>query len=725
MQNKKLSIFSAYKLVLFEYCNNTALLILLFFCIAITIVAVCINPLIFRTILDSGLPSHNIHLLIILLGLALLIFLISVVSSFIQYHAAAKIGVNIISQLRLKMFQSIQNLNFKQDENEFNESVLVRLTKDIGTLEYSLIYTIWLVIQYTFIGIISICLLFYINWIMTLLVAALMPFIILWPKWFFTKASSYAEEKTKFETKIFTMGEEAIFMQDVIRLLRIKNFKRKTFKHLLKAERKLNYQYNANVGIGSRSAFLVIQFITLVILGTGLILLMTNHLTLGSLVGFLILLGNFGSAVNVLTSHYPSLIHGAESINRIIGLIDTLPKTKNKHHGNKLSAIKNSIVFDNVSVQSSGKQIISNIDLKILAGEYVAFVGPSGAGKTTILKLLLREHSAMKGAILLDGKDLQTFSLNSIYKQIGVVTQQPKLFVATIKENIRLGKLTAKDDEIIAAAKLAEVHEDIMALPEGYETNVSATTLSGGQKQRITIARALIAKPSILCLDEATASVDPHTAAALDETFRRMTEDITVLSITHRLRSAIHANRIFMIEKGRIVEAGTHAELMQKAGLYYQAWQKQHGVLLTENPDEIQIDIRKLKNIPLFSELDDITLNKLKNKFLIEHIQEDKIVVEEGDVGNKFYIILTGLVDISKLDPATNKMKIIASINDGDYFGEIALLYNIPRVARITTKSACIFLTLDRQSFHQFFIKLPKEIQTKIIVTAQERIGTT
>jgi ATP-binding cassette subfamily B protein len=226
--------------------------------------------------------------------------------------------------------------------------------------------------------------------------------------------------------------------------------------------------------------------------------------------------------------------------------------------------------------------VLSNINLEIQAGQSVAFVGPSGSGKSTLLHLLLHDIKATQGQLLIDGIHYDDIYLPSLFKQIGVIYQDALLFNDTIENNIRMGKQTATQDEIIAAARQAELHDDVVKFPLGYDTVVGnkATALSGGQCQRIAIARALISNPALLLLDEATSALDPFNCEAIDQTFNKMAGSRTIISITHRLKSAVNADQIFVMDKGEIVECGKHEELLARRGLYFQLWEKQNEVVL-------------------------------------------------------------------------------------------------------------------------------------------------
>ncbi len=716
-------ITSIYRWLFANQKTNKWPLVILVLTVILNILTVCINPVIFKTIFDSILPSKNVHLLLILISIIFTLYLISVIATFVQSNIAAKIAAKIINKTRLKLFYTIQEASLDEGGGVRRSELLSSATQDINFLEYTVSYTVWLVAQYFSIGLISALFLFYVDFYMTLLVIVLIPLAFIISNHFLKITKKMYAGKRKIQSQLFLMEEEGASMQDIIRYLRIKNYKRKQFKDRLKDAVNIDFIYNSNLALAARTTVLGVYLITLIILGLGVYRVILDDMTIGALISFLVLLGNIGSSINFLSSHYPNLVQGNKCLSHINALFNTVARNKLIEGTIELGPLQHSIVFKNVNVKYGDDEVISNINLSIYCGQYVALVGQSGSGKSTLLKLILREIPITAGEILFDGIDIRKFSLNSIYSQIGIVQQNPRLFNASIKENIRLGKLSATDDEIIAAAKLAEIHEDIMSFPKKYDTVVTEKNLSAGQYRRVAIARTLIAKPSIIGLDEATMSLDPVTAHALDQTFDAMARKFTIISVTHQLRSTVNNDKIFVIDKGRLIEEGTHDTLIQMKGRYYKFWEKQHSVLFSDDMTNIRISAQGLKSIPMFSSFDDKLINTLIEEFSLQKMAENTIVFEEGDLGDKFYVIASGVIEVSKLDKTNNKNVVVSRLSEGDFFGEIALLYNIPRTARITTLSPCIFLTLDSQQFQRIVAILPESMKKYIMDIVKQRIA--
>ena len=265
---------------------------------------------------------------------------------------------------------------------------------------------------------------------------------------------------------------------------------------------------------------------------------------------------------------------------RVNQLIKAQPAIADRPNARKVPRLSQAIQFEHVTFSySDGLPTLLNLNMDLPAGASLALVGPSGAGKSTVLNLILRFYDPQQGHVLFDGVDLRDATLDSVRGQIGTVFQDNVLFNISIRENIRLGKLDATDAQVVEAAKAAEIHDFILSLPQGYDTVVGeqGSRLSGGQRQRLAIARAIIRNPAILLLDEATSSLDSLTEAAINATLSRLARGRTTISVTHHLASVVHADRIYVLDRGVLKEQGTHDELLKRGGLYAQLWREQSG----------------------------------------------------------------------------------------------------------------------------------------------------
>ncbi|HLX58324.1 MAG TPA: ATP-binding cassette domain-containing protein, partial [Ktedonobacteraceae bacterium] len=349
---------------------------------------------------------------------------------------------------------------------------------------------------------------------------------------------------------------------------------------------------------------------------------------------------------------------------------------------------------------------LHDLNLDIPAGANVALVGPSGCGKSTTLNLILRFYDPQQGHVIFDGVDLREAALDSVRGQMGIVFQDNVLFNISIRENIRLGKLAATDAEVEDAAKAAEIHELIMSMPQGYDTVVGERggRLSGGQRQRVAIARVILRNPAILLLDEATSALDPRTEAAINATLERIARGRTTISVTHRLPSIVTADRIYVFDRGALIEQGTHNELLQHGGLYAQLWHEQSGPGAGAQYGDVEAS--RLRDVPLFAHLDHDLLTTLAKRLFIERYAAGDVIINEGDAGDRLYLIARGQVDVLASDPI-GKQRSLAVLGTGDHFGEMALLYDMLRSATIRARTSVLLYSLNKDDFNELLASVP------------------
>jgi len=361
-------------------------------------------------------------------------------------------------------------------------------------------------------------------------------------------------------------------------------------------EEKLKLKLSDVIVAGLRSTKLHLQFFPMLgfvmSAGTAMIWWIGGYevlggtLTLGTLSAFISYVSQFYSPIWNLVSMVEPMKRASTAGERIQNIMNMEPKIKNAPDSIDLK-IKGSIVFDNVSFgYLPYMYVLKNVSFEIKPGEKIGIVGPTGGGKTTLVKLLMRFYDPDEGRILIDGVDIRKIRLESLRRQIGIVSQEPRLFNDTIANNIRYGKPDASPEEIIAAAKIAAAHDFIVQKPLGYDMpcGEGGSMLSGGEKQRIAIARAIISNPRILILDEATSSVDTITEDYIKKALDEISTGRTTIIIAHRLSTVKDADRLIVVDNGRIVEVGTHEELLRKNGLYAKLWNTQ----FLEKPVEVR-----------------------------------------------------------------------------------------------------------------------------------------
>jgi ATP-binding cassette subfamily B protein len=457
--------------------------------------------------------------------------------------------------------------------------LLASFSEDIAIVYDSTISSLWQSLSALFFIPIGIGILFYLNWQLTLLVVVLMPITMLISQFYFKKANKTTETKKGDDAKFFAFVQQDIATQLSIRILQIFTLRSKTFNENLNATEKNDFRYQFFTALSKSilsSGQIGIWFGILVVGG---FFVLNGSLTIGALISFSVLLYGVITYIHRCVDHMQKLLLASNKLNNILEIINcNADKIKNEQKP-ELRNFAHHICFNKVNFKyPNSKFALHEIDLKFSIGESVAIAGPSGSGKSTLIRLLLGQENPTKGKIEIDMSDLIKYNFNPFLNQVGVILQVPDLFNMSIADNIRLGKLEATNEEIIAAAKAAEIHDEIMLLKDSYDSIIDEQNivLPDVQRKRIVIARALIKNPSILVIDDITAGLDSTDQIAINKTIARHCKDRTIIRITHNLSETIGMDKIYILHDGRIISTGTHEELLQSTdSLYYNLWNKQ------------------------------------------------------------------------------------------------------------------------------------------------------
>jgi ABC-type multidrug transport system ATPase subunit len=456
-----------------------------------------------------------------------------------------------------------------------------------------------------------------------------------------------------------------------------------------------------------------------VVLGVGGYLVMDGQLTIGTLLAFIGLLPSLFQPIAALSGVAQTVQQASGALDRVSELLDEPVTIDDKPGAVPLDPLAHDLRLDDVTFgYEPGQPVLHDLTLTIPAGANVAFVGPSGSGKSTVVNLLLRFYDPDQGRVLLDGRDLREVTVDSVRRQIGLVFQDTFIFDSTVRENIAIGRPDATDAEVADAARAAQLTSYIDALPAGYDTVLGerGVRMSGGQRQRLAIARALLRDPRILILDEATSALDPHTEAEIQETLAAAATGRTTISITHRLTSATSADRIFVLDQGRLVEEGTHADLVDAAGLYQRLYDEQTGRAAPVL--EATATIAALRRVPLFASLDADTLASVATRLTRERVAEGAAVVRQGEPGDALYVVARGRLEV--LLVVGEEERRVNTLADGDFFGEMALLTGEPRSATVRAVSATELYRLGHDDFTTLLDQEPA-MRTAVTQTIRER----
>jgi ATP-binding cassette subfamily B protein len=452
-------------------------------------------------------------------------------------------------------------------------------------------------------------------------------------------------------------------------------------------------------GMVERTAYVGIMLIQVSILAIGAYMVSRGRMTVGSLASFQAVFLSLSYSMANVTQYAPALVEAAGSIRRIEELLAQEPMVKDT--GTEPVPDFSEIRFNDVDFgYARPHRNLNALNVSISRRQFVAVVGPSGSGKSTLLTLLLRLYDPDQGSVSIDNIDIRHFPLRSLRMLFGYVPQESFLFDISIRENIRLGKPGATDEEVEAAARSAEIHDFILQLPKGYATLVGERggRLSGGQRQRIALARAIIRNPAVLILDEATSALDAATETAIQATLGRLRKDWTILSVTHRLATVVDADRILVLEQGHLIQDGTHRELVGRNGLYRELWERQHGFVLDKATHQAEISMERLRLVPVFYGMPDSLLAEATGFFHTEEFPEGHVVIREGEISACLYILVRGSVELTRID-GKGGSRVVTVLRDGDCFGERALLEDLPEMDSVRALCDSVCLTLNRAAF--------------------------
>lgn len=536
-------------------------------------------PLLIKYAIDGVINNHalttdeKVHHLTIAIGIALFIFVIvRPPIEFIRQYLAQWTSNKILYDIRKKLYNHLQALSARFYANNQVGQVISRVINDVEqTKDFILtgLMNIWLDCITI---IIALSIMFFLDVKLTLAALFIFPFYILTVYVFFGRLRKLTRERSQALAEVQGFLHERVQGISVVKSFAIedneaKNFDKKNTNFLTRALKHTRWNAYSFAAINT-----VTDIGPIIVIGVGAYLAISGSITVGTLAAFVGYLELLFGPLRRLVASFTTLTQSFASMNRVFQLIDEDYDIKNGVGAQPIEIKQGRIDIDHVSFQYNDNEapILKDINLSIEKGETVAFVRMSGGGKSTLINLIPRFYDVTSGQILIDGHNIKDFLTGSLRNQIGLVQQDNILFSDTVKENILLGRPTATDEEVVEAAKMANAHDFIMNLPQGYDTEVGerGVKLSGGQKQRLSIARIFLNNPPILILDEATSALDLESESIIQEALDVLSKDRTTLIVAHRLSTITHADKIVVIENGHIVETGTHRELIAKQGAY-------------------------------------------------------------------------------------------------------------------------------------------------------------
>lgn len=536
-------------------------------------------PWIIKDMVDQVLKDKDTAMLTYIVCSIIVVFVIRGFAYYGQSYLMNYVGQRVIIDIRKKVFEKLQRLSLNFYDKNKTGTIMSYVTNDVNALQSAMVENVVEMVTETVILVVSIAMMLYLDCKLFLVTFCTFPVVLLFIDQFgkrIRKSGSRIQEATADITSV---------LQEVASSARvIKSFVREDYEIKRFDKENIN-NFNANMKYAQLSSTLtpMIEFVAAV--GVSIVLwyggnsVIDGSITAGSLVAFLTYAVNISNPIKRLSRVIGNIQKALAAAQRVFNVLDLPEIIKNAPDAHLLQPVKGDVSFNDVSfAYNSGEEVLSHVSFSVRPGEMIAFVGPSGAGKSTVASLLPRFYDVTSGSITIDGEDIRKVTLNSLREQVGIVPQETVLFNGSVYDNILYGRLNATQEEVEAAAKAANAHNFIMALPEGYNTMLGdrGLNISGGQRQRISIARAILKDPQILILDEATSALDTESERIVQEALDRLMVGRTSFVIAHRLSTIKNADKIMVLDRGNLIEQGTHDELMALDGLYAHLYKIQY-----------------------------------------------------------------------------------------------------------------------------------------------------
>ncbi|MBA8773014.1 ABC transporter ATP-binding protein [Staphylococcus coagulans] len=536
-------------------------------------------PLLIKFVIDDVINNVALtvddklmRLFVAMLIAAFIFIIVRPPIEFLRQYMAQWTSNKILYDIRKKLYDHLQALSAKFYANNKAGEVISRVINDVEqTKDFIMtgLMNIWLDCITI---IIALSVMFFLDVQLTFAAIVILPFYVLTVYFFFGRLRALTRQRSQKLAEAQGFLHERVNGMAVIKSFAIEDNEAKNFDHRNKNFLNKAFQHTRWNAYSFSAINTVTDIGPLIVIGYGAYLAITGSVTVGTLAAFVSYLEQLYGPLRRLVSSFTTLTQSFASMDRVFQLFDEPYDIKNTDYAKPIAIKEGHIEIENVSFryQPDEKDVLKHLNLDIKHGETVAFVGMSGGGKSTLINLIPRFYDVTKGRISIDGHDIKAFDMGSLRRQIGMVQQDNILFSDTVKENILLGRPDATFEEVVEAAKLANAHDFIMDLPQGYDTEVGerGVKLSGGQKQRLSIARIFLNDPPILILDEATSALDLESEAIIQEALDTLSHDRTTIIVAHRLSTITHADKIVVIENGEIVEQGSHQTLIDKQGAY-------------------------------------------------------------------------------------------------------------------------------------------------------------
>jgi ATP-binding cassette subfamily B protein len=675
--------------------------------------------------LNAG--DQQIEALLWLLGAMIFMFALSAFANAFRSRLLGAMGEAVNFDLRMRYFHHLQRLPVGFHRRTPNQDITQRFWSDVTMISQALTLGIVPMAQ-SFLGMLIFgIVLLAINWQLALISLVGLPLFAFNFQRMRAKMRDATRERARRVADVSQSLVETLNAQERVRLYGLRDYLGQRIVDRLDLLRNLVVKITEMSSASVSTSLLITNGAQVIVLVYGGLIVINSQgaeLRTGDLMAFYILLLQFYAPAGLFTGSMGYVSQATTSIDRVNGVLKEKAEAEDAE-AVKAGPLKEAIRFESVSYgrSSGGKDLISDLSLEIKAGTKVAFVGPPGAGKASIIDLLPRLFEVDAGAITWDGVDIRKIEGESLRRQIAVVSQETYVFRATIYDNVRYGRVEANDDEVIQAAKLAGLHEFILGLPGGYDSQVTDRDSTFGlvQRQRLAVARALLQDAPVVLMDDALTALDTAGQAGLENALRGPDRNKTLIRVAQRIGSVLDADQIFVLDGGKLIEQGRHEDLADAGGLYAQLLKDELGAGAVSGAFQA---VRRLARQAPFSALPPEILEEVARLMLYAERSPGDIICRQGTVGDELFVLGRGEVEVV-LEDEDGQERILGLIGEGEYFGEISFLRRVPRTATVRARTNVELHILRRQDFDQLLERLGTDIAAHLDQTAQARIEAT